>query len=118
MALHLKRGQLAERKAREFLIQNGLRHIESNYRCPCGELDLIMEDGEHVVFVEVRYRNNERFGGALASIDAKKQNKLRATAEHYRQRRRPICHRPCRFDVISLTGDVNAADPAWIKDAF
>jgi putative endonuclease len=114
----LKQGQRAERKARDFLIRNGLRHIDSNYRCPCGELDLVMEDGEHVVFVEVRYRNSDRFGGALASIDFQKQKKLRTSAEYYRQRHKPISNRPCRFDVISFTGNINYADPEWIKDAF
>jgi putative endonuclease len=77
-----------------------------------------MEDGEHVVFVEVRYRNSDRFGGTLASIDFQKQKKLRTSAEYYRQRHKPISNRPCRFDVISFTGNINYADPEWIKDAF
>lgn len=77
-----------------------------------------MEDGAYVVFIEVRYRNSDRFGGALGSIGGQKQRKLRAAAEHYRQRHKPLSSRPCRFDVISITGDINSADPEWIKDAF
>lgn len=77
-----------------------------------------MEDGEHLVFVEVRYRKSDRFGGTLASIDSRKQRKLRASAEHYRQRHKPLSNRPCRFDVMSFSGDIGSKDPEWIKDAF
>ncbi len=77
-----------------------------------------MDDGEYVVFVEVRYRNSNQFGGALDSIDSRKQKRLRASAEHYRQRHKPISKRPCRFDVICLTGNIDSVNPDWIKDAF
>jgi len=77
-----------------------------------------MMDGECLVFVEVRYRNSDRFGGGLASIDQKKQNKLRASAQHYRQRAKQLSNRPCRFDVISITGNHSDLTPEWIRDAF
>ncbi len=95
-----------------------MRHVASNYRCRYGEIDLVMEDGEYVVFVEVRYRNSNSFGGALASITTRKQQKLRACAEHYRQSHRGYGSRPCRFDVISITGTENIAEPQWVRDAF
>ena len=93
---------MAERLACQFLIERGYRHIQSNYRCRYGEIDLIMEDNDYLVFVEVRYRHSGRYGGAIASIDHRKQAKLRATAEHYLQRSRVASNRPCRFDVVLL----------------
>ncbi len=95
-----------------------MKHLASNYRCRYGEIDLVMEDGEYVVFVEVRYRTSERFGGALASVDTHKQNKLRACAEHYRQRHRSHGNRPCRFDVVSVTTGGDVFEPDWVRDAF
>ncbi len=80
-----------------------MRLLERNYLTRHGELDLIMQDDDTLVFVEVRYRSSERFGGAVASINHAKQRKLVATAQHYLQRR----HRqdtPCRFDVIAISG--------------
>ena len=118
MAFHLRLGQRAERSARDYLIRKGLRLIEGNYRCRFGEIDLIMVDGEYLVFVEVRYRSSDRFGGALASIDARKQYRLRASAEHYRQGNRTLADRPCRFDVVSIDHQQGVARAHWIKDAF
>lgn len=111
------RGAQVERQARRFLIRQGLKHVQSNYRCRYGEIDLIMEDNGELVFVEVRYRNSERYGGALESITRKKQARLRATAEHYLQRLNPRDDRPCRFDVV-LSGPAQATRCAWIRDAF
>lgn len=119
LAIHLKRGRWAEDKARDFLVRlKGMRHLSSNYRCRQGEIDLIMEDGEYIVFVEVRYRKSDRFGGALASIDSRKQQKLRACAELYRQRNRTYRNRPCRFDVVSLSGADDSIEAEWVRDAF
>jgi len=64
------RGPMAEAAAEEFLSGRGLRLLERNYRCRFGELDLVMRDGETLVFVEVRYRGSNSFGGAVASITA------------------------------------------------
>jgi putative endonuclease len=94
-----------------------MRHIVSNYRCGCGEIDLVMEDGEHTVFVEVRYRASARYGGALASISRGKIAKLRRTAAHYLKRFDPRGTRPCRFDVLAPDPD-NASEWTWIRNAF
>ena len=74
-----------------------------------------MDDGEYLVFVEVRLRSNHRYGGALESIDAKKKSKLRATARHYLQRFDPAARRPARFDVV-LLGSTSKCE--WIQNAF
>jgi putative endonuclease len=116
MALHLLRGRSAEEQARRHLEQRGMRLLESNYRCKLGEIDLIMQDGEALVFVEVRYRKSDLFGSALESVTAEKQGRLLATANHYLQRNRASA--PCRFDVVGITGQRADARIEWIKDAF
>lgn len=75
-----------------------------------------MEDQESIVFVEVRYRNQNSFGGALESIDYRKQEKLRASAAHFIQTHAE--QRACRFDVIAITGTVVQENIEWIRNAF
>lgn len=109
------RGAQAEQLAAQYLQQQGLKLLQVNYHCRFGEIDLIMQDGETVVFVEVRLRSNGAFGGAAASIDARKQAKLVKTAQHYLTtlKRMP----PCRFDAIVMsTADIAAIE--WLKGAF
>jgi putative endonuclease len=109
----IKRGQQAEDAAFNYLRERGLTEIERNYRCRFGEIDLIMRDVETVVFVEVRQRSSNRFGGALNSIDARKKKKLLTTARHYMAAKGAFSD--CRFDAVLLNGD-NRVE--WIRDAF
>lgn len=118
---HLLKGRRAEDRARRYLADRGLAFVEANYRCRSGEIDLIMEEQSTLVFVEVRYRKDEKFGGALESIDFAKQRRLRAAAEHYLQCRRIGDRRPCRFDVVLVTGGARGRTGAridWIRDAL
>lgn len=122
---HLVAGNNAEGHALSYLIQHGLTRIESNYRCPPGEIDLVMNDNGTVVFVEVRYRADESYGGALESIDARKQRKLRAAAMHYLQQRHGTMEVPCRFDVVLVSGSLDTASNEtggveldWIPNAL
>lgn len=119
-APHLIRGRDAEDRARRHLEDHGLACVSANYRCQAGEIDLIMREGPAVVFVEVRYRSDRSYGGALESIDARKQRRLRTTAEHYLQRKHRGPVPPCRFDVVLITGSGGDgdADIEWIQDAF
>jgi putative endonuclease len=117
-AKHLVKGRNAEDRARRYLERHGLTFIESNYRCPPGEIDLVMGDRSTTVFVEVRYRENQRYGGALESIDSRKQGKLRAAARHYLQRRYRSTDVACRIDVILLSGDGGETDIEWISNAI
>ena len=115
------RGQDAEQACCRFLQQQGLKLLERNYHGRRGELDLIMLDNNTVVFVEVRYRKNNSFGGALESITASKQQKLRITAEQYLQQETRLQNG--RFDVVAMTGKVqnnssNNYTFEWIKNAF
>ncbi|CAI8854258.1 MULTISPECIES: YraN family protein [Pseudomonas] len=112
-------GQAAERQALEYLQGQGLQLLAQNWRCKRGELDLVMLDSDTVVFVEVRYRLHADFGGALASIDGRKQDKLVLAAESFLQKETRWANHPCRFDVIALQGKGHSG-PAlnWLKNAF
>ncbi len=117
-----QRGQQAETVALTYLQQQGLRLITRNYRCRRGEIDLIMQHHDSIVFIEVRYRRNRDFGGADSSVDRRKQDKLIMSALHYLQRDRQAAKRPARFDVIAIHADRDAATQAdniqWIQNAF
>lgn len=93
--------------------QHGLKLITRNYRCRFGEIDLLLQDKETLVFVEVRLRSSKDFGGAAASIDARKQTKLIRTAQHYLATLSHIP--PCRFDAVLLSSPGNLE---WVKNAF
>jgi putative endonuclease len=108
-------GAQAEQLAAQFLQQNGLTLLQRNYRCRHGEIDLVMRDGDTLVFVEVRLRSRGDFGGAAASINAAKQAKLIRTAQHYlaAQPRTPAC----RFDAVLLHA-LDGSDIEWLRNAF
>lgn len=109
----MKPGARAEQVAAQYLQKNGLRLVQSNFRCRFGEIDLILRDGETLIFAEVRQRSRGDFGGAAASIDANKQRRLILTAQQYLASLPRIP--PCRFDAVLL----DAADNVeWIKSAF
>ncbi|QLQ33054.1 MAG: YraN family protein [Candidatus Thiothrix singaporensis] len=112
-APHLQSGINAEQLACEHLQASGLQLLCRNYRLKTGEIDLIMLDGHTIVFVEVRYRKSNRYGGALHSIDPRKQARIIRTAQHYLQYRAPDAQ--ARFDVVAVEGDNH---PHWIRNAF
>jgi putative endonuclease len=107
-------GRAAETLAARFLEARGLHVIKRNYRCRRGEIDIVARDGATLVFVEVRLRTAERFGGAAASIDARKRARVLAAARDYLARRPET---PCRCDVV-LLDRLDADRVKWIRDAF
>ncbi len=112
-------GRAAEALARQHLEQQGLRLLAQNWLCRRGELDLVMLDGDTVVFVEVRYRRHAAWGGALESVDARKRGKLASAAEHFLQQESRWAKHPCRFDVVAIgADDSSAARLNWIQNAF
>ena len=111
---HLQQGEAAEKIAATFLQQQGLTLLEKNFRCKYGEIDLIMREGKTLVFVEVRLRSNNNFGGAAMSITPAKQQKLSRTAELYLQTHGNCA---CRFDAI-LMQSTNINTIEWIRNAF
>lgn len=109
-----ERGKDAEARAAKFLESRGLTIVARNFRGRYGEIDLIARDGVTLVFVEVRARGSNAFGGAAASITASKREKLTRTALQYLA---TLGSTPaCRFDAVLLDG--NNAPIEWIRDAF
>jgi putative endonuclease len=106
-----RQGQDGERHALDYLVGQGLRLVEANFRCRSGEIDLILQDGKVLVFVEVRQRASTFHGGAAASITPAKKRRVVNAAQTYLQRlpRLP----PCRIDIIAIDGD--RLD--WLQDA-
>jgi putative endonuclease len=108
------RGEQAEALAADFLHGQGLRIAAKNYRCRYGEIDLIAREGTTVVFVEVRSRSSETYGGAAASITAAKREKLIKTARYYLSGITPLP--PCRFDAVLVSGEPPRVE--WIRNAI
>lgn len=108
------RGAAAENLAAAFLEQEGLRILERNYRCRFGEIDLVARSGRLLIFVEVRARSSERFGGAAGSITGAKRRRLVAAARHYLATHR--VEGACRFDVVLVRGTAGGIE--WIENAF
>jgi putative endonuclease len=112
------RGAGIEAAARDFLLGRGLGAVAANANYRFGELDLVMLDGDTLVFVEVRYRRSAGFGGGAASVDAGKRRKLVKAAQAFLLAHRALADAPCRFDVIDASGDPAAPAFAWLRDAF
>ncbi|QIK38387.1 YraN family protein [Caldichromatium japonicum] len=106
-------GQQKELLAESFLLAQGLVLIARNHRCRFGEIDLVMRDAAVLVFVEVRYRRSAQFGGAAASVDTHKQQRLIQAARDYLMRHPTSL--ACRFDVVAI-GPKDEIQ--WIKQAF
>ena len=106
-------GERAEALAEAFLKRRGLKILARNYRCRFGEIDLVAETGATLVFVEVRARRSEAFGGAAGSITAAERRRLVAAARHYLA---ASGERPARFDVVLVRGEPPRLE--WIADAF
>lgn len=109
-----KLGVAAEQRALAFVKCQGLTLLESNYRCRYGEIDIICRDQSVLVFIEVRFRANLQFGGAAASVTARKQYKILRAAQNYLMQHG---NQACRFDVIAFDGDADYPTE-WIKNAF
>ena len=108
----MNRGAQGEETARTYLEQHGLKFEANNVRYRFGELDLIMRDNQYWVFVEVKFRSNARFGGAISAVSTKQMSRIRLAANHYLQLNK--IDAPCRFDVIAIDND----KIQWLKAAF
>ncbi len=113
------RGRATEAFAEQYLIQQGLIPIDRNVHCRQGEIDLIMKENQILVFVEVKYRKNNHFGGAISAIPQSKQDKIKHCVAFYLHKvNLNEYNTPCRFDVIALEGDINQPQVTWLKNAF
>ena len=119
MTKALKIGKTVELHALNYLKKAGLSPIATNWSCRFGEIDLIMLEQDTVVFVEVRYRKNSNFGGALDSIDQHKCEKIIKTAEYFLNEYPQWLEHTCRFDVITAhPSNTQVFTLDWIQDAF
>jgi putative endonuclease len=111
-------GQAGESAAEQYLRRKGYRIVARNLRSPVGELDLVAEDGQVLVFIEVKARRTDTFGGAIHAVHERKQKKLIQLAAQYLARHH-IKNRLCRFDVVLLQGtDAAASQVEHIQNAF
>jgi putative endonuclease len=112
------RGQAIEVAAELYLQQQGLHALERNFNSRGGEIDLVMQESDTLVFVEVRFRKTDRFGSPAESITVSKQRKLLQTAQLYLLARPVWRNKPCRFDVVAARPGESGLQFEWIKNAF
>ena len=113
-----RRGAGVEAAARRHLLRAGLSEVAANAGYRLGELDLVMRDGDTLVFVEVRYRASADYGGGAGSVDRAKRRKLGRAAQLFLLQHPALAEEICRFDVVDARGDPEAPDFTWHRDAF
>lgn len=111
-------GNQAEELAKDYLQRQGLRFITHQYRSTMGEIDLIMQHGQTLVFVEVRFRETDEFGSPEETITLAKQRRLIRTAQLYLQNHPNYERLLARFDVVAILGSKPNLKITWIPDAF
>jgi putative endonuclease len=112
-------GARAEQIAADYLQGRGLTILERNFRRRLGEIDLVARDGAVLVIAEVRTRSSNAFGGAAASVDARKQRRIIRAATQLLQQHREYATLPVRFDVLIVDGATSKAPVVnWLRHAF
>lgn len=111
-------GAAGEDAALRWLRERGLQLLARNVSFAFGEIDLIMRDGATLVFVEVRQRRDDRYGGAAASVDRRKCGRIARAASAWLTNHPASAQAPCRFDVLALSGRDANVQIEWIRDAF
>lgn len=105
-------GDEGEERALGYLREAGLSLVQRSFLCKGGEIDLIMQDQDSLVFVEVRIRASAQFGGAAASVTLAKQKRMVHAAQRYLQ---SLNNTPaCRFDVIAI----DDGKITWLKNVI
>ncbi len=118
MTNSVARGRDYETAAERYLLEHGLSSVARNFKRRCGEVDLVMRDGDTLVFVEVRYRARGGLVTALETITESKQRRLLQTAAAFLQLHPALAALPCRFDALGLDGSGRNLRFDWIKGAF
>lgn len=114
------RGAAVEVAAERWLSARGLQVVERNFSCKAGEIDLVMREGQQLVFVEVRFRQADRFGSAAESVTRNKQQRVIRAAQYFIAANPRWRDWSCRFDVLAASQAVDAAqiEWQWLRDAF
>lgn len=115
---HLRRGQLGERAARKYLRRLGLKFLTANFRSARGEIDLVLRDGDCLVFAEVKTRSSEGWTRPAAAVDARKRRLLsQAALDYLRLLRNPEVK--IRFDIVEvLLSDGEVREVRHLPNAF
>ncbi len=112
-------GRHTENLACDYLKLQKLTLLDQNFHSKHGEIDLIMLDETCYVFIEVKYRKNDTFGGGFAAVNSTKQKKIQYCAQYYLQQKQlNEYNTECRFDIITLVGNIETPKITWIKNAF
>ncbi|GAB2191318.1 YraN family protein [Sessilibacter sp. MAH2] len=117
-AINVTDGKSAEQFAEAYLIQNGLKYLARNYACRGGEIDLILEKSNCLLFVEVKFRSRSDYGYAQEMVSLSKQKKIIRAAQYFLIEHPKYKNYDCRFDVIALQKTAAKIEVNWIKNAF
>lgn len=112
------KGTKVETLACKFLKAQGLKIIERNFTQKTGEIDIIAIEQTILVFIEVRFRQNQSFGQGYETVDYRKQQKIINTADLYLSSKKQFQHHACRFDIISASTYNGELQFKWLKHAF
>ena len=94
-----------EEIAADYMLRHGYKILERNYHNRYGELDIIAEKDNVLIYTEIKFRRGKEYGGPLEAVDIRKQRRIsRAAAYHYAGHG-ALSDKPCRFDVIGIYGD-------------
>lgn len=118
MARHLEHGRDAEELAARYLARQGLSLVTSSHRARVGELDLVMREGRTLVIVEVRARHSAQMATPAQTIDRHKQRRIVRATQHFILCNRQYRDWPLRFDVVGITGALDAPQISWLRAAF
>jgi len=112
-------GKRGEAAAREYLQRHGVRILAANFACAAGEIDLIGQERDVLVFIEVKTRTSEAFGPPQLAVHHRKQQQVVRAAQWFLAERR-LPEVPCRFDVLGVVFPRDEAPPRihWVRDAF
>ena len=111
-------GDAVERAAQALMERAGLALVTRQFSTRHGEIDLVMRDGDTIVFTEVRYRAHQSYGGGAGSVDGFKQARLVKAAQGWIAEHPALAMVPMRFDVIAASGPPGQLAFDWIRDAF
>lgn len=112
-----KIGAEAEKIAIDYLLKNNYIILEKNFRCKLGEIDIIANDKDYLVFIEVKYRKTNKKGLPREAVNIYKQKTIIKVTKYYLVKYN-LYDNNCRFDVLEMIGDMNNLEINLIKDAF
>ncbi len=111
-------GAAAEALARNYLLEQGWEVVAHNFRCSYGEIDLIIQQGQWLAFVEVKQRKTDRFGSAAAMVTPQKQHKIMLTSQYFLQVHRQYQKFHLRYDVLAIDTASGSPQITWLTNAF